>query len=111
MTTQDLKFSGFPSWMDLIKFIKRNELEQWEAVRIPKKVLDQLIEPINIEKMEDDEFWILKIDEIKARAFDEIFAALPMADSVRVIKEELIEQRPEINHIMSFLSKLPTRDL
>lgn len=110
MTVQDLQFMGFGGWVDLARYVKRNDLESWEVIRMPKNRL--AVNSVDFRTLSDDQCWILTIDEIKARAFDELFAALPQQVSIRIVIEAIEENRPEdAEHVRSFLSKLPTRDL
>lgn len=114
MTVQDLKFLGFVGWVDLAKYVKRNELEKFEAIRLPKHAL--AVDPAALPKFTltptDEDCWILSIEEIKANAFDELFAALPMGVSIRVVIESILERETKNDgHVISFIKKIPTRDL
>jgi hypothetical protein len=110
MTVQDLQFMGFGGWVDLARYLKRNDLEKFEVIRMPKNRMS--INAAELMSLTDDQCWVFTPEEIKARAFDELFSALPLTASVQLIQEAIRSERAEsINYIMSFISKIPTRDL
>lgn len=114
MTAQDLRFLGFAGWVDLARYIKRNDLEKFEAIRLPKHALtiDPAAMPVPPLSLSDEDCWVLSIEEIKSNAFDEIFSALPLAVSIGVVVDAIEEKTPGSEaHVISFLKKLPTRDL
>lgn len=109
MTKAELKkVTGFDTWLELYQLLKQDGHDQHETVKISP--------PIHRQNTDKPEEWTLRVNDIKAWSFDEIYPRLPLAKSVHVVQELLgtlnitcISRGHEIEQVYTFLNNLLTR--
>lgn len=112
MTKQELNDAfGIPSWLELLKALQAQGAIGEETVKMEVPTWRP-----RIEGEPPPQTWTLRVNDIKAWAFDEIYNRLPLPDSVLIMQEmvgELAQQGAKelAPFIQTFLNNIPTRTL
>ena len=110
MTKQELNdVFGIPSWLELYKLLHGQGAIGEETVKMeaPAWQATNGAAPL---------VWVLRVNDIKAWAFDEVYTRLPLPDSVLLVQElvgDLSQQgaKDAAPYIHTFLNNIPTRTL
>lgn len=117
MQPNDLKTLGFPSWLALYTFLRENGHHQSDRVRIIQ-AREAAIAAGGEEPIPSphgpvlDTTVLVDVEYVKARAFEELYSALPSRETLDILVEiaqEATVRTPDCRLITTFLTKQPTR--
>jgi len=110
MTKQDLNdVFGIPTWLELFKVLQAQGAIGEETVKMEAPAWQA-------SNGDAPPVWLLRVNDIKAWAFDEVYSRLPLPDSVLLVQElvgDLAQQgaKDAAPYIHTFLNNIPTRKL
>lgn len=102
---------GFTTWCALFDYLKTNGFADQQRVALvypttePETVAESISTPHVKEAAREVEIYV---DEIKARAFDEIYPRLPLTETVATLTD-LLDGITKMRPVVEFLNKLPKR--
>lgn len=101
----------FNTWLELFDYLKTNGFadDQRVALIYPQET-PKILEPTDTipEVQAADNEVVLYVDEIKARAFDELYERLPLIATIETLAD-LVDGITKMKPVAEFLNKLPTR--
>lgn len=109
MSPEDLTTLGFPSWLSLYKFLL--EKDQHNSVRV-KMIEARAPAIMGAQSILPAAPVIVVVEYVKARAFEELFNALPTRETIDILLEIATECAFKVQDarlIATYLTKHPTR--
>jgi hypothetical protein len=111
----DRQALGFASWLALYAFLAEQGYGDHESVRLTKPLppppLSAQFDPDPV--LHDSHLEVeVVLRDLRALAFEELYAALPTRETMTVLQEiaqEAALQTPEARHLITYLKKQPTR--